>query len=59
MEWDEKKIGLAVLAAMIISMIGMASFGIGQNEKLIFLAIFSVTVSIAVLFFGEWFEREE
>jgi hypothetical protein len=54
-EWDEKKVSLAVIAVMFVSLSGMIYAGIGKNEGLIMLAVFSVTLATATVLFGDWF----
>ena len=56
---DEKKVGLGVLGTMLLSLAGIIYFGVGANERSLFLIIFSVAIAFSVLFFEEWFETEE
>ena len=58
MELDEKKVGLAVIAVMLVSFIWMITTGIAAGN-IIPLIIFSVSLSTAVVLFGDWFRSEE
>ena len=58
MEWDEKKAGLILVAAMVISLALMILTGITAGN-LIPLIAFSVSLSAMVGLFGGWFGKEE
>ena len=58
MGMDEKKVGLLVLAAMLVSLAGMIVFGVGANENSWYLIIFSFALAFSVVFFGDWFGGE-
>lgn len=58
MEWEENKVGLVLLAAMIISFVWMFMTGI-SGGNLIPLVLFSVSLSAIVVLFGDWFNNEE
>jgi hypothetical protein len=58
MEWDEKKAGLALIAAMVISLVWMIVTDI-SGGNLIPLIAFSVSLSAIVVLFGDWFGKEE
>ncbi len=56
---DERKIGLGVVALMLLSLVGIVYQGIDKGLGLAMLVIFSVTIAFAMLFFEEWSEEEE
>ncbi len=58
MEWDEKKVGLLVIAAMLLSFVWMITTGISAANILPVLT-FSITLSFALVIFGDWFGKEE
>ncbi len=57
MEWDEKKAGLALIAAMVISLVWIILTDI-SGGNLIPLIVFSVSLSAIVVLFGDWFGKE-
>jgi len=58
MELEEKKVGLFLMAAMIISFVWMVMTGISAGN-IIPVAVFSVSLSAIVVLFGDWFKNEE
>ncbi len=58
MEWEEKNVGLVLLAAMIISFVWMVMTGVAAGN-LIPLVVFSVSLSAILVLFGDWFKNEE
>ncbi len=58
MEWDEKKVGFVVVAVMLLSFVWMVMTGISAGN-LIPLVVFSVSLSFAVVLFGDWFGKKE
>ena len=56
---DVKKLALAVLAVMVLSMAGMAVNGINQGFGLMLLAVFSVTIAFTAVLFEGWSGEEE
>jgi len=59
MEMNQTKLmGYGIVALMVFSLAAMLIWGIGANERLIPVALFSVSMSIAVIFFDEWFKKE-
>ena len=58
MEWDEQKAGLALMAVIIISFAWMVMTGI-SDANLIPLVVFSVSLSAALVLFGDWFGKEK
>lgn len=49
--------GIVTIALMLTSLAGMVVTGIGENP--IPLAMFSITLSIAIVLFGTWFTDEK
>lgn len=58
MDLDEKKVGLIVIAAMVISFVWMVNTGI-SSANLLPLVVFTVTLSTAAVLFGDWFDNDE
>ena len=55
----EKEAGVLVLLFMILSLVGLALIGTGAVEKTLFFVLLSLTIAFSVIFFGDWFEKEE
>jgi hypothetical protein len=59
MDIDPKLVMLATLTVMIVSLVVVAVNGISQGVGLAMLAVFSVSIAFAALFFEEWAEGGE
>jgi uncharacterized membrane protein len=58
MVWEEREVGLVLLAVAIVSFVWMVMTGISAGN-LIPLAVFSVSFSAMLVLFGDWFSNEE
>jgi hypothetical protein len=56
---DEKKLGLGIIAVMLISLIGTVYGGISQGAGSVMLFVFSLCIAFAILFFDDWFGAEK
>jgi hypothetical protein len=56
---DVKKLVLAVMAVMAVSMAGIVVNGINQGMGLMLLVVFSVTIAIAAVLFEGWTGKED
>jgi len=57
-DWDEKKVGLVIIALLAVSTAGILLFGAGSSN-LLSLAGFSVAIAAAAVLFGDWFDKAE
>jgi hypothetical protein len=56
---DEQKVAMIVIGLMLLSLAAIVIQGVTGDFGLAMLAIFSVTITFAMLFFEEWSGEEE